>query len=261
MNLIENIIFTPIISKRILGYPTIVKDATILKNTIKYNNLDGSLHLCNKKKYITLQSIFMTKPTNLTRTYFIFNDFFKMDSFYKNISPLAIRSLSVENAGGKSEISEMFSMNHYISKFGAAKILMEMEIEYWIKYKMVDYICAIPNSNGSVNVGVSVTRAMGYPFPENFDYDKAINLINKKIDGLVISRRSVTEKYSFQHAVLHVWCQTNLISNLVTKAFYDLELQKTFLEGEGIVILHTTVCDSNFLYNNNLPPQINYIFN
>lgn len=221
------------------------------------HNFDNSLYLYNNKKYETLQNIFRIKPSQLFDTYYIYKDFLKLGEFYENISPLAIRSITVDNAGGKSEISEMFSMNHYILNFGATNILMEMEIEYWIRYKMVDYICSI----GDINIGVSVTRAMGYPYPENFDYDKAIKLIYKKINGLIISRRAVTEKFSFQHAVLHVWCQTNYISKLITKAFYDLELQKTFIDGEGIVILHTTVCDSDYIYNNIIPIHLNYLFN
>jgi len=231
-----------------------------MKKELFTNSCEQSFYICNRQKYETLKNIFKLRPLQLLQTHYTFNDFFKMDNFYKNISPLAIRSLSLENAGGKSEISEMFSMNHYILNFGATHVLMEMEIEYWIRYKMVDYICSIPSENGIINIGISVTRAMGYPSPENFDYEKAIKLIHKKINGLVISRRAVTEKFSFQHAVLHVWCQTNYISKLIVKAFYDLKLQDTFVEGEGIVILHTTVCDCDYIYQNILPPSLRYIF-
>jgi hypothetical protein len=42
--------------------------------------------------------------------------------------------------------------------YGGTDIVLEMEIEYWIRYKMVDFICTIQG----YRVGVSVTRAMKF---------------------------------------------------------------------------------------------------
>lgn len=48
-------------------------------------------------------------------------------------------------------------------------------------WKKVDYICTLYGER----VGVSVTRAMSYPDPEQFSTDTAYRLLYKKLFGLV----------------------------------------------------------------------------
>jgi len=106
-----------------------------------------------------------------------------------DLSSEAIRSLSVSNAGGRSEVSEAYSIDYFTRCFNAKEFVLEKEIEYWIDYKMLDFICSI---NGE-RIGVSVTRAFKSSFPKLlgpkiFDDNEAKRLIDKKLSGLIIAR-------------------------------------------------------------------------
>lgn len=118
----------------------------------------------------------------------LFIDFYTLPK-YKFLCKDAKRSLSVENAGGQSEISEMYSIDYFTQLYNAKHIILETEVNYWIDSKMVDFIAII----GTEKVGVSVARAMGFPSAKDFTYDNAKNLINKKILGLLVARNSVVK--------------------------------------------------------------------
>ena len=147
----------------------------------------------------------------------------------------ALRSIEIENAGGRSALSEMLSIEYFSKKHGATDFLFEMEVEYWISYKMVDFVCSIPSAssasslptsdehpNEKERVGVSVTRAMAYPSPDLFTLEMAKTLLNKKMSGLVIARNAVIKKHRFFTSYLHVWCQTRKIADLVAEAYFLL---------------------------------------
>ena len=44
-------------------------------------------------------------------------------------------TLDVDNAGGKSEISEALSVEYMCQTFSARDVVPEMKVEYWIDYK------------------------------------------------------------------------------------------------------------------------------
>ncbi len=162
----------------------------------------------------------------------------------------AKRSLRVENAGGHSVISEMMSIEYFSRVFQSQDVLLEMEVEYWIDYKMVDFICTV---SGGVRVGVSVTRAMGFPDPSDFTYEQGLTLLKKKLYGLIVSRNGVTKKHSFFRSILHVWCQTRKIANFMKKAYQSFDIDDYELNIKGVVILQLTVCQESSLYTDCLP--------
>lgn len=159
----------------------------------------------------------------------------------------ANRSLFVENAGGKSVWSEAYSIHMMQSIMGFTDIILENEVRYWIKYKMVDYIGTY--SRKGVRVGVSVTRAMNFVDPSLFTIDDAFRLLHKKLYGLVVSKKSVIKAQSFKHCILHIWCQTRDIANKIHNAYLLMmkkEEWKNTLMPELNLLL--TVCNENFIY-------------
>jgi hypothetical protein len=130
----------------------------------------------------------------------------------------ASRSLKVVNAGGRSGLSEMLSIQYFCGVHSAKDVILEMEIEYWIDYKMVDFVCSVDGER----IGVSVTRAMGYPTADEFTIDKARSLLDKKLYGLVVARNAVVKKHRFFKSVLHIWCQTPLIAEYMKVAYDEL---------------------------------------
>lgn len=177
----------------------------------------------------------------------IFIDTYTLPS-HQHIDNIAIKSLSIDNAGGKSEISEMFSIHYFVSHYNATNIIFETEVSYWIDYKMVDFICTIADNR----VGVSVARAMGFPSPDKFTSEHASRLLHKKLYGLIVARNGVIKSQSFYKSILHIWCQNHSIAYLIHQAFISLDQEDYGLDVTGIIILQLTVCDDPQLYKNYL---------
>ncbi|EFJ08370.1 hypothetical protein SELMODRAFT_428953 [Selaginella moellendorffii] len=142
----------------------------------------------------------------------------------------AMRVATESNAGGTSTISEWFlamdsscmqslSVEYFVRKFKATDVVTEMEVEYCaMNWKKVDYICNLYGQR----VGVSVTRAMSYPNPEDFSPQMAYRLLYKKLFGLVVARHGVTDRHSFSQCVLHVWCETTTTAKLLQAQYKEV---------------------------------------
>lgn len=163
----------------------------------------------------------------------------------------AKRSLTIANAGGKSVLSEMLSMQYFVNVLDAESILLEQEVKYWAQYKQIDFLCSIKG----VRVGVSVTRAMTYPNPNSFSLSHAKELLDKKLYGLIVSRNAVQLEHAFFKSVLHVWCQTPRIAALVRRAYEQLDISSYGLDVKGVVILVLTVCTENYIYTDRRPEE------
>lgn len=88
-------------------------------------------------------------------------------------------SIIADNAGGQSDISEAWSIHHLMGRLQASNCVLEMEIKYFMKYKMVDYILTVPSikdDSSATRIGVSVTRAMCAPGLE-YTRDKGVKLL------------------------------------------------------------------------------------
>jgi len=178
----------------------------------------------------------------------IFHDEYIVPDFHK-MYPLmctgAKRSLEIVNAGGKSEYSEALSMQYFHERFRAKKYIPEMEVRYCVNYKMCDYICSIKGTR----VGVSVTRAMGFPTSARFTSTMAYCLLQKKLRGLVISRRGVCEEQSFHTSILHVFCQDEKVVEII-KNVYPLFLDEDTSDTMKDIIVILTICEQKYIYTN-----------
>lgn len=141
---------------------------------------------------------------------------------------------SEPNAGGKSINSEAFSTNILDQLYGITNIIPEMEIEYkWYNYKKCDYLCTIFGQQ----VGVSVTRAMAFPDPSFFTPEDAQNLLKKKISGLLVAREGVITKYDFRKCILHMWCESSRIAEIIKKEYSTLD---EYTKDNIIIVLTVT---------------------
>lgn len=158
----------------------------------------------------------------------------------------AKKSLMIDNAGGKSEISEMYSIDYFKHVYGATNTIFETEVSYWFRYKMVDFICTIDGSR----VGVSVARAMGYPTADYFNENIAKKLLHKKLYGLIVARNAVMKSQSFNKSILHIWCQDLRVAQLLEDAYYNINPIDYGINVKGIIIIQLTVCDDPQIYRN-----------
>ncbi|SNW62982.1 Putative deoxynucleoside monophosphate kinase, partial [Orpheovirus IHUMI-LCC2] len=145
----------------------------------------------------------------------------------------AIKFWNMENAGGKSKYSEAWSIEYLHRQLGLSDVLCELEVQYWVKYKMVDYVGNI----GNCRIGVSVTRALGYPDRNIMTYEEAYDLVEKKLNGLIIARRSACYVNNFYTCILHVFCYNKHISNMVRKAFG--KVKERMVETDNVLLLTT----------------------
>lgn len=133
----------------------------------------------------------------------------------------AQRILDEPNAGGTSTVSEALSMEYVYRRFCACDVITEMEIKYWSRnWKKVDFICSVRAAGGErQRVGVSVTRAMGFPDYHSFTLEDATRLLRKKLYGLVVARAGVDELHHYDRSILHVWCQHPTVVERMREAF------------------------------------------
>ena len=123
------------------------------------------------------------------------------------------------NAGGSSFNSEAMSADVLVQLFNAHSLVTEMEIDYCISnWKKCDYLITIFGHQ----VGVSVTRAMGYPDPSHFTLDDAEHLLHRKLFGLITARQGIKKRHRFTKSILHIWCEIDDVADLVTEAYNKL---------------------------------------
>ena len=186
------------------------------------------------------------------------------------LSDAAKASLMVDNAGGNSAYSEAISIQYFLDVFQATDIVYEMNVKYYINYKMIDFLCTL----GQQRIGVSVTRAMTCPqilltdrnnimapvhgprkkSQEDFTIDDGLKLLKKKIYGLVIARNAVIKEQRFYKSVLHIFCQTQAIATKL-KLAYEMFKQDADLNNFNVdigchVIILLTVCVNPDIYRN-----------
>lgn len=159
------------------------------------------------------------------------------------------RTLTTPNAGGSSEISEAISMYYMYLKFGAYSFIPEMEVKYCSQSCICDYVMEI----GHHRVGVSVTRAIGYPTNKVISIERARYLLYKKLHGLIIAKRTVSTENQFDMSVIHLWCQSWLDAFVIRDAYVSI-IDNDIYGLYGHIYVICTVCPNEFIYTNIIGP-------
>ena len=159
------------------------------------------------------------------------------------MNTLAINSINRANAGGASEISEAWSIHHLSEKLGFCDCVYEMEIEYFCKYKMVDYILF----NDDKCIGVSVFRMICFG---DFSIKAGTDLLIRKINGLIISRKCVNRKHTFYESILHIWSPSKRITEGLFECLDSDEFEPLKLEIIGTLTIWITNSENQEIYFN-----------
>lgn len=160
------------------------------------------------------------------------------------LNPVAEQSLHIENAGGKSEISEAFSIDFFIKNYNATNFIYETQVTYWAETSMIDYVCSINN----VPTSVSVTRAMDFT-KSNKSFDPYY-LLKKKLYGLSVANNAMNNPSS--KGILHIWCQSHniaaqILDVLSNEDFSHLMMMTNTSISTTVII---TVCNAPCIYTN-----------
>jgi len=161
----------------------------------------------------------------------------------------AVRALRTENAGGSSEQSEALSIHYFNKRFGVNSFVLENDVKYdFYGCSICDFLINL----GTHRIGVSVTRAMNHKDSNKFTVEDGLKLLDKKLKGLIIARNGISESHSFFKCILHIWCQSDHISNMIKNA-YSEKIENTAKDDcVRDVVVMITVCSDRWIYENNL---------
>lgn len=109
--------------------------------------------------------------------------------------------MTIPNAGGSSQLSEAFAVE-MLTRCELAKLLKtETEILYTNPMgKITDELVEIQG----LKIGVSVTRAVGYPFDAPYTVAQAKALLDKKLQGILDSTANVSAADKWSKQILFV---------------------------------------------------------
>jgi len=147
------------------------------------------------------------------------------------------------NAGGSSIYSEIFAYEILYRCELAVLLKTETEVEYRIPdSKITDLLVEIDGSK----VGVSVTRAVGWPRDATWTTDQAVTLLEKKLQGIQDSSAAVAPGDAWTKQILHIIAYSDQHAEAIQTAL--AEDIAPDLTGDTIVIVTVSDGDDGFLY-------------
>lgn len=147
------------------------------------------------------------------------------------------------NAGGSSLYSEVFAYE-WLARCELATLLKtETEIVYDVVGKKADILVELDGRK----VGVSVTRAVSFPFELPYELPAAITLLDRKLDDiqLATAQVSATDRWSKQLLVILAYNLQH--AQVAMQAWNQLDAAT---RDDTIVIVVVTNGDDQFIYTN-----------
>jgi hypothetical protein len=146
------------------------------------------------------------------------------------------------NAGGSSIASELFAFE-VLSRCDQAILLKtETEIDYTVtETNITDLLIEIDGTR----YGVSVTRAVAFPFDMPYPYDTAVTLLTRKLDDILTSTMNVAANDAWSRQVLSVLAYAPEHAAILRQAWNDIS---TETRSDTILYVTVTNGDDAFIY-------------
>ena len=146
------------------------------------------------------------------------------------------------NAGGSSKASEAFAFEMLARCELAALLKTEMEIVYTDPSgKLTDELVEIDG----LKIGVSVTRAVGYPFDAPYTEEQAKVLLDKKLQGILDSTANVSSGDAWKKQILYILAYGQQHADAIQAAWAK---EPAALRADTIVMVTVTDGDDAFVY-------------
>ena len=146
------------------------------------------------------------------------------------------------NAGGSSLFSEVFAFE-VLSRCEDAELLKtETEIAYTDPQgKLTDFLIQL----SEIKLGVSVTRAVGFPREDPYTKDDARALLDQKLQGVLESTANVAPEDAWSRQILYVIAYAQQHADSLNEAWEEVDVSL-----QSSTILWVTVSDGDdaFLY-------------
>lgn len=147
------------------------------------------------------------------------------------------------NAGGNSVLSEVFAFE-VLARCEDAKLLKtETEITYENpRGKITDILVEIDG----LKIGVSVVRAIAFPFNDPYPIGEAERILRSKLEGIALSSENVTAQDRWVKQILSVIAYTPMHAQQIRQAWMALEPE---LRGDTVLYVTATEGDDRPIYN------------
>jgi hypothetical protein len=147
------------------------------------------------------------------------------------------------NAGGNSVLSEVFAFE-VLARCEDAKLLKtETEITYENpRGKITDILVEIDG----LKIGVSVVRAIAFPFNDPYPITEAERILRSKLEGIALSSDNVTAQDRWVKQILSVIAYTPMHAQQIRQAWMALEPE---LRGDTVLYVTATEGDDRPIYN------------
>jgi hypothetical protein len=148
------------------------------------------------------------------------------------------------NAGGSSELSEVFAFEQLARCEQAALLKTENDIVYDTPGKITDILVELDGHK----IGVSVTRAVAFPFGSPYTMDAATTLITKKLSDILQSTANVSAADRWTKQILAVMAWDDQAADMFEAAHTALD---PAIQADTILIITATDGADTFIYSNN----------
>ncbi|MBA3452367.1 MAG: hypothetical protein H0T42_04640 [Deltaproteobacteria bacterium] len=154
------------------------------------------------------------------------------------------RMMTTPNAGGSSGMSEAFAYEQLARCELAPLLKTETEIVYDTLGKITDLMVSIDGHK----LGVSVTRAVAYPFGQPYTLSSATTLLMRKLEDIQLSTANVSAADRWEKQVLAYMSWDDQSTAMLDQAWASIDPS---IKADTILIITTTHGDDQFLYSNN----------
>jgi len=163
------------------------------------------------------------------------------DADYDRLTPGGREILDDGNAGGSSILSEVFSYEMLARCEGAVLLKTETEIVYDTPGKITDLLVEIDGHK----IGVSVTRAVAFPFENPYSVEQARTLLEKKLQDIQASSANVSAEDAWVKQVLYVMAYGPGHAASLETAFGQIDAS---IRADTLLMVTVSDGDDAFLY-------------
>ncbi len=151
-------------------------------------------------------------------------------------------------AGGSSVLSEVFAFEMLRRCESATLLKTETMISYDTVGKLTDFLAEMD----SLKIGVSVTRAVGFPFDDPYELSQATELLQGKLGDILESSANVSDEDRWNKQILSILAYAPEHANVLEQAWLSLD---DATRADTIVHIIVTNGDDDFIYCNGACPQ------
>lgn len=145
------------------------------------------------------------------------------------------------NAGGSSVLSEVFAYEVLQRCEGAELLKTETEIIYDQSGKITDFLAKVD----AEKLGVSVTRAVAYPFDSDYSIAQATGLLEGKLADILVSSANVSALDRWRKQALAILAYGPAHADTLTTAYEDIDSE---LKADTLILIIVTNGPDDFIY-------------